>query len=724
MSLYRVIRRSDRRSGDLLPHTLRAAVLVFCAAAIVGVPVWALFVNGDFEIGAPGSPPPPPWIVNSYLNTGFIMQTPQTFSGLNLMPGGSGLTFLRQSPAPAPDPDLGAAATLRWPRYGYQAAIVNVGSSGTTGHGRNVNALVQTMTLTPGDIDPLDGQLHIRFVFAPVLQNPAHIFSQQPYYFIQVRDVSQNKVLYNAMGFSGQAGVPWQTVNAGGSEIDYTEWQLFDLPLDPAVVPVGDAIELTILAAGCSPGAHFGKVWVDGVGSTIPGISLEGTAPATALAGSNLTYDLMMRNGGFAPSTGVVVSFSTPPNTTYQSITPPFGFTCSTPPAGVAGTVTCSSGGLQAGSFRQLSVTVNINPGTVGTIREQTYSIKSTQETTLLGPPIDTVLTTATPPLIITDPSDRTVRDGDLVTFTAAATGAPAPSVQWEVSTDHGATFTPIYSANSPAYSFNATAAMNGNEYRAVFTNIAASSPTNPATLTVLYPAQVTAIAGDGQSAMAGQPFPIPLQVKVVDQFSNPCPGAQVLFTVIAGASGASGFFAAIPPQPIVTGANGIATAPVLTANNIGGQFTVAANVAGLPSAAFALIVIAPPVFSKTLAPSINLGDSMPVTFTIKNENVAALMGLTFNDVFPAGLQIDKLSSNACGGAVNIDAAAGAVTFTGGTVGPSSSCAITVDVIGVAPGPQTNPPVTLKSNEAPPSVSAEVTVYVDPSWWMWFFHAT
>jgi Bacterial Ig-like domain (group 3) len=90
------------------------------------------------------------------------------------------------------------------------------------------------------------------------------------------------------------------------------------------------------------------------------------------------------------------------------------------------------------------------------------------------------------PPSVSTQPSDTTVCAGATASFTSTATGSPAPTVQWQVSTDGGSTFTPINGATSTTYSFTATAAMNGYQYEAVFTNGNAPDATsNVATLTV-----------------------------------------------------------------------------------------------------------------------------------------------------------------------------------------------------------------------------------------------
>ncbi|MCW2796407.1 putative Ig domain-containing protein [Nocardioides sp.] len=86
-------------------------------------------------------------------------------------------------------------------------------------------------------------------------------------------------------------------------------------------------------------------------------------------------------------------------------------------------------------------------------------------------------------PAITTNPSDQTVNPGTSVTFSAAATGVPTPTVQWQVDTGSG--YSNIAGATSTSYAFTAAAGNNGNKYRAVFTNVAGSVTTSAATLHV-----------------------------------------------------------------------------------------------------------------------------------------------------------------------------------------------------------------------------------------------
>jgi hypothetical protein len=111
-------------------------------------------------------------------------------------------------------------------------------------------------------------------------------------------------------------------------------------------------------------------------------------------------------------------------------------------------------------------------------------------DSTGLSEPQDFVLTvipSVTPPSVTQDPANATAYASQTVTFTAAASGLPAPTVQWQVTTDGGQTFSNIAGATSANYSFTAQPGQDGDEYQAIFTNQAGSATTTPATLTVYY---------------------------------------------------------------------------------------------------------------------------------------------------------------------------------------------------------------------------------------------
>ncbi|MBS1910459.1 MAG: esterase-like activity of phytase family protein [Bacteroidetes bacterium] len=111
------------------------------------------------------------------------------------------------------------------------------------------------------------------------------------------------------------------------------------------------------------------------------------------------------------------------------------------------------------------------------------------------GKPTKTVVYDLATPLNFQQPSQVTldpvgnapVCPGNSVTFTAAAIGAPAPTVQWQVSTDAGAHYTNVAGATSDALTIApATLAMNGNLYRAVYTNANGTGTSAAARLSVV----------------------------------------------------------------------------------------------------------------------------------------------------------------------------------------------------------------------------------------------
>ncbi len=96
-------------------------------------------------------------------------------------------------------------------------------------------------------------------------------------------------------------------------------------------------------------------------------------------------------------------------------------------------------------------------------------------------------------PSVTTSPTNQTINSGQNTSFSAAASGYPAPAVQWRVSTDGGATYSPL--ANNSVYSgvttttltvANAEGTLHNNRYQAVFTNTIGSANTDAASLKVV----------------------------------------------------------------------------------------------------------------------------------------------------------------------------------------------------------------------------------------------
>ena len=95
-------------------------------------------------------------------------------------------------------------------------------------------------------------------------------------------------------------------------------------------------------------------------------------------------------------------------------------------------------------------------------------------------------LTVNIAPSVTTQPANQAATVGGSATFTAAASGPPAATAQWQVSMDGGATFSNINGATSTTLTLPPVALSdNGKRYRAVFTNSCGTATSNTATLTV-----------------------------------------------------------------------------------------------------------------------------------------------------------------------------------------------------------------------------------------------
>lgn len=168
---------------------------------------------------------------------------------------------------------------------------------------------------------------------------------------------------------------------------------------------------------------------------------------------------------------------------------------------------------------------------------------------------------------------------GQSVTFTAPDEGASGTfneSLSAEAVTDAaGVATSPTFTANSVPgpVSVQASASVGSVTFSLY------NTPGDPAFV----------IAEDGveQSTEVGTAFPTQMSVRVLDSFENPVPGASVTFT--APSSGASGTFEGGGAVAVVTTNNdGLAVAPVFTANTTAGSYVVTAT-SGSGSADFFL---------------------------------------------------------------------------------------------------------------------------------------
>jgi uncharacterized repeat protein (TIGR01451 family)/fimbrial isopeptide formation D2 family protein len=125
-------------------------------------------------------------------------------------------------------------------------------------------------------------------------------------------------------------------------------------------------------------------------------------------------------------------------------------------------------------------------------------------------------------------------------------------------------------------------------------------------------------------------------------------------------------------------------TTGAVTSTNGGTGNTATAN----------LTVASPPTITKAFnAPLQPLGGLTTLTFTIQNPNTTVtLTGIAFTDNFPAGLILANPpnATNTCGGAITAVAGATSASLSGGTLAPSASCTVTVDITSTSAGVKNN----------------------------------
>jgi len=136
----------------------------------------------------------------------------------------------------------------------------------------------------------------------------------------------------------------------------------------------------------------------------------------------------------------------------------------------------------------------------------------------------------------------------------------------------------------------------------------------------------------------------------------------------------------------------------------------------GVP-ASDSITVVAPPSISKAFAaPTILVGSSTALSFTITNPNATvALTAVGFADTLPSGLVVSTPNGlvGSCGGGT-ITAVSGtkSVSLSGAALGDSASCTFAVNVTGITAGTQVNTTGAVTSLEGATGNQASATISV------------
>jgi uncharacterized repeat protein (TIGR01451 family) len=390
-------------------------------------------------------------------------------------------------------------------------------------------------------------------------------------------------------------------------------------------------------------------------------LSITNTAsPVPVQAGNDITYTQVVTNTG--PSAATTASFTetTPPDTTFVSLTPiPSGWSCTLPMAGSAGTITCTNPSFAVGTA-SFPVIVKVTAGTAaGTAVNDTATISSTTADPNLAN------NSATAADVV-----ATATQADLIT-----TNTAAPS---SVAAGSNVTYTQSVTNNGPAaattVSFTQTTPPN--------TNFQSITPAAGWTcVTPAVGAAGTITCTDSSLAVnATAAFTVVLQVT-----AGTASGTNIAETATATASN---------------------IVPNLTSNTATAQVVVAnAN-----SADMAIVKTATP------NPSVSDGDTLTYTLVVTNNGPASATNVIVTDVLPS--DVTWLSQTTTAGTCS--EAGGTVTCLLGTMADTATATITILTIAGAPGTvsntatvtadQTDPNLTNNSSTWPETITAATKI--------------
>jgi len=355
-------------------------------SAVFGSPVSVivdtpLFTNGGFEASDFTS-----WTQTYFFNPGLTGSQPYTEASIVRTAGGSDQSVVLGGPTTTPLSlsDANSGNNIHYPPYGNYVARVNGPITGNIS-----NTIAQTVTVGASDIDNTDGLYHVRFVYAAVMEDPGHVASDQPWFFVKVTNQTKGTTLYEKFSYVGEAGVPWQN---GATGWKYIDWTLVDVA-GAGQIDLGDTLVLEAIAADCSQGGHSGYVYVDAFGSHIPGAVVSASAATSVNTDTDLVYTINYQNQGASALANPSIQFVVPTQTTFVSTSLP---ACSE----TAGTIDCSLGtSLASGVSDTFTITVHVGSTATGSISLGNYSISADLTPKMLGP-LFTTTVTVTPDVI------------------------------------------------------------------------------------------------------------------------------------------------------------------------------------------------------------------------------------------------------------------------------------------------------------------------------------
>ena len=194
--------------------------------------------------------------------------------------------------------------------------------------------------------------------------------------------------------------------------------------------------------------------------ATAPDLAVTKAGPASANAGTDVTYTIQVTNSGTSATPAVELTDPFPAGTSFVSVTPAAGFTCTT-----SGSLVCDSSSIAGTSTATFVLVLHIDSSTpLGTISNTATAVMATDDPTPTDDTstADTTVTTSAD-LAVTKTGPATVNSGSEITYTITLTNngpSDAANVTLTDTTPPNTTFNTFAQTSGPA--FNCTLPLPG----------------------------------------------------------------------------------------------------------------------------------------------------------------------------------------------------------------------------------------------------------------------
>jgi uncharacterized repeat protein (TIGR01451 family) len=359
----------------------------------------------------------------------------------------------------------------------------------------------------------------------------------------------------------------------------------------------------------------------------------EVPASGSASPGGNISYTVGVTNNGPSAANAAAWTQTTPTNTTFASVTPPAGWTCTNPVAGATGTVTCTDGSALASAVTaSFTLVVTVNTGVAGgtvisgsvTVSSATFDPSAANDTAASS------VTVLSADLAITQtPSPTSVSPGGTISYTSVVTNNGASSANAPVfkqATPANTTFQSVtpaagWSCSNPAVGGTGTitctdAANLANGGTATFVvNVVVNAGVTDGS-TISGSSNISSTTGDSNAAnnTASSSVTVlaPADLAIVQTVSAPvvAAGANVVYTVVVTNNGPNlsqneVFYENIPANTTFQSIGTIPTGWTCTTPAVGNTTPINCSIASLANAGTATFTVTLKVTASTAAETV-----------------------------------------------------------------------------------------------------------------------